>query len=99
MVPVTILTMLFFAANSVLARLALRSGEIDAGTFTAVRILAGALALAPLVGFRPMIENGSTRSALILFGYAIAFSYAYLSLPAGTGALILFATVQITMLS
>ncbi len=99
----TAVAMTFFAANSLLARFALREGEIDASSYTAVRILAGALVLALLVatrggGARAVSTNGSLRAALALFGYAILFSFAYLSLDAGTGALILFAAVQITML-
>jgi drug/metabolite transporter (DMT)-like permease len=98
----TAITMAFFAANSLLARLALRSGEIDAGAFTAVRIVAGAGALATVTSFRrkeagAARRHGSLRSALALFTYAIAFSFAYLSLNAGTGALVLFAAVQLTM--
>lgn len=92
----TALTMMFFAANSLLARFALRSGEIDAGSFTAVRIGAGAVALALLAGVRA--RGGSIRAACALFVYALAFSYAYLLLNASTGALVLFAAVQITML-
>lgn len=99
----TAITMIFFAANSLLARLALRGGEIDGGSYTAVRIIGGAAALAALIalrkgGVRTIATNGSLRAALALFAYAIAFSMAYLSLDAGTGALILFAAVQITML-
>src|SRR5258708_6584063 len=100
----TALTMIFFAANSLLARLALRGGEIDAGGFTAVRILAGAVMLAILIAIRhgslsAIRENSSLSAALALFAYAILFSFAYLSLNAGTGALVLFAAVQITMLA
>ena len=100
----TALTMVFFAANSVLARLALRAEEIDAGSFTAVRIISGALVLALLVSargtgaFGGIKQHGSWRASLALFTYAAAFSYAYLSLDAGAGALILFALVQTTMI-
>lgn len=95
--------MAFFAANSLLARLALRSGEIDGGSFTAVRIVAGAGALALLMSFRregvsAVRRNGSLWPAFALFSYAITFSFAYLSLSASTGALVLFAAVQMTML-
>jgi drug/metabolite transporter (DMT)-like permease len=95
--------MAFFAANSLLARFALRSGEIDAGSFAAVRIGAGAAALALLTSFRredgsATRQHGSLRAALALFSYAITFSYGYLLLNAGTGALVLFAVVQMTML-
>ena len=92
-----------FAGNSLLARLALRGGEVDGGSFTAVRIVSGALTLALLLtvrpgGLRAIATTGSARAAFALFAYAILFSLAYLSLSAGTGALILFAAVQITML-
>jgi drug/metabolite transporter (DMT)-like permease len=104
--------MVAFAANSVLCRLALGHASIDAATFTTVRIVAGALTLllvAQLVGAatpatgrregRPAIlRSGSWRAAAALFGYAIAFSLAYLTLSAGTGALILFGAVQLTMI-
>ena len=104
----TALTMTFFAANSLLARLALsgggiNGGEIDGGAFTAIRIFAGAVTLGFLVaargrGWTAITKNGSPLVALALFGYAIFFSYAYLTLSAATGALILFAAVQLTML-
>jgi drug/metabolite transporter (DMT)-like permease len=95
--------MAFFAANSLLARFALRAGEIDGGSFAAVRIAAGAIALALVTSFRregirAVRRHGSLRAALALFIYAITFSYAYLSLDAGAGALVLFAAVQMTML-
>ena len=100
----TAVTMIFFAANSILACLALREDEIDGGSFTAVRIFSGAVVLALLVssrgqGLAALKENGSWRAALALFGYAVAFSFAYVSLDAGVGALILFAAVQITMIA
>ncbi len=100
----TSVTMIFFAANSVLARLALREDEIDGGSFTAVRILSGAVVLALLVGtrgggFSALRRHGSWGAAFALFGYAAAFSFAYLSLDAGVGALILFGAVQITMIA
>jgi len=100
----TMVAMTFFAANSLLTRLALREGEIDAGSFTAVRIFAGTAMLALIVtgrqgGISAIRNNGSLRAALALYGYATTFSFAYLSLDAGTGALILFGAVQITMLA
>jgi len=93
-----------FAANSLLCRAALGAGAIDAWSFTAVRIGSGALALAVLA--RATRERnparsasaGSLSSALALWGYAAAFSLAYLRLPAGIGALVLFASVQATMI-
>lgn len=97
----TALTMTAFAANSVLNRLALDSGVIGPASFTAIRLLSGALilgALCPLVSPGAALRrSGSWQSALALFCYAAAFSFAYLSLSAATGALILFGGVQITM--
>ena len=94
----TVLALISFAANSVLCRLALRSGEIDAATFTTVRLLAGALVLALIVCLPARKVDGDLRSSLCLFAYAAAFSFAYLGLSAGTGALILFGSVQATMI-
>lgn len=92
--------MVAFAANSVLNRLALQTTPVDAATFTAVRLLSGALILG-LGGFvrnRSVFSAGSWPSALALFVYAAAFSFAYVVLGAGTGALLLFGVVQLTML-
>jgi drug/metabolite transporter (DMT)-like permease len=99
----TIAALVAFAANSVLCRLALGDRAIDAAGFTAVRILAGAVTLFVLAqrrgGARTIGKYGSWRAACALFGYAIAFSFAYLSLSAGTGALLLFGAVQLTMIA
>lgn len=92
------LALLAFAGNSVLARLALADGAIGAGLFTAVRIFAGAAVLIVLVGARTARGAGSWRGASSLLGYAGLFSVAYLNLSTGMGALILFASVQITMI-
>jgi drug/metabolite transporter (DMT)-like permease len=96
----TSLTMLAFAGNSLLCRLALKESGIDAVSFTSVRILSGALALWLLLrardGRQPLA--GNWFSALALFIYAAGFSFAYLSLPAATGALLLFGAVQTTMI-
>lgn len=92
------LALIAFAANSVLARLALIDGAIGPLGFTTLRILSGAVFLVLLVGLRRARIAGNWAGALALLGYALFFSLAYLSLPAGTGALILFAMVQITML-
>lgn len=92
--------MVAFAANSLLCRLALGPGEIDAASFTSVRVLAGALTLAVIsyVGRRPpSLSSANWRSALALFAYMICFSLAYISLGAAAGALILFGAVQLTM--
>jgi drug/metabolite transporter (DMT)-like permease len=90
-----------FAANSLLCRLALGARVIDAATFTSVRLVSGALLLAALVFWQQRARPWSgfdPWAVLGLFVYAIAFSFAYLQLSAGTGALILFGAVQITMI-
>ena len=91
------LVMAAFAANSVLARAALHAGHADAFTFTAVRLTAGAVVLGALVATRRRRLAGDLGSATALLVYAAAFSTAYLALPTGTGALVLFGSVQITM--
>jgi drug/metabolite transporter (DMT)-like permease len=95
-----LLAMMAFAANSLLCRLALKHALIDAGTFTAIRLVSGALALWLLVWCKDGVRlpKGSWRSALALFAYAAGFSYAYVALPAATGALVLFSSVQLTMI-
>ena len=95
-----VLTMIAFAGNSLLCRLALRNTPIDAASFTTIRIVSGALALWIIVRLRdgPAGTAGDFTSALVLFAYAIAFSFAYISLSAGTGALLLFGAVQATMI-
>jgi drug/metabolite transporter (DMT)-like permease len=97
----TTAAMIAFAANSVLCRLALAGGAIDAAGFTTLRLFSGAIALLLIsasVGTRPVPRGGNWISAFLLFLYAAAFSFAYLGLTAGTGALILFGSVQATML-
>jgi drug/metabolite transporter (DMT)-like permease len=100
----TTATMIAFAANSLLCRAALRDGEIDATSYTAIRLASGALVLVIVVQARrrgaaaTRQPAGSWPSALALSVYAIAFSYAYLQLAAGTGALLLFGAVQLTMI-
>lgn len=96
----TALALLAFAGNSLLCRLALRGGHIDAATFTSVRVISGALLLGllawsgPRPGARMRID---WRGAASLSTYMACFSFAYLSLDAGTGALLLFGAVQLTM--
>jgi drug/metabolite transporter (DMT)-like permease len=97
----TVAALIGFAANSLLCRAALRSGAIDAWSFTAVRLGSGALVLAALARVASPgapAHGGSAVSALALYAYAAAFSLAYLRLPTGVGALILFACVQATMI-
>ena len=104
-------TLVAFAANSLLTRMALGEGAIDAASFVFIRLAAGAVmllastsitqprksfGLSPSIG--ASIFKGAWTAALMLFIYAIAFSFAYLQLAAGTGALILFGTVQVTMI-
>lgn len=96
----TALAMLAFAANSILCRLALGAGAIDAASFGTIRVVSGAAVLALIVARRTGAHPaalGDWRSALMLFAYVALFSFAYLSLDAGTGALILFGAVQLTM--
>ncbi|HSV63158.1 MAG TPA: EamA family transporter, partial [Chthoniobacterales bacterium] len=96
----TALAMIAFAGNSLLCRQALKQTSIDAATFTLVRIFSGALCLWIIVLIRKgsFAKAGSWPSALALFGYAALFSFAYLRLTAGTGALLLFGAVQATMI-
>lgn len=99
----TSLVMAAFAANSVLARLALVATETGAASFTALRLVAGAAMLALVLRLRPPAgraegPRGDWVSAAALFAYAAAFSFAYLSLATGTGALLLFGAVQLTMI-
>jgi drug/metabolite transporter (DMT)-like permease len=97
----TALAMLAFAANSLLCRLALQQRSIDPASFASIRVIAGAITLAVIARYRaPRAVAGKAdwMSAAMLFGYVAFFSFAYVSLPAGTGALILFGSVQLTML-
>ncbi|RJG08063.1 DMT family transporter [Noviherbaspirillum cavernae] len=99
-VLLTSLAMLAFAGNSLLCRLALTDTGIDAASFTTIRIVSGALVLVPVARWR----NGAGApapdwpSAIALFAYAACFSFAYVSLSAGTGALLLFGAVQAAMI-
>src|SRR5438105_3469579 len=96
----TLLAMIAFAGNSLLCRLALKRTTIDAASFTFIRILSGAVALwiIVIISKGTWRKAGSWASALALFAYAAAFSFAYISLSAGTGALLLFGAVQATMI-
>lgn len=101
----TSLALVAFAANSVLCRLALGAQTIDAATFSTIRLASGALMLLFLTSIPPkkirtisLPSRNNFLSALLLFLYAITFSFAYISLSAGTGALILFGSVQATMI-
>ncbi|WP_417778941.1 DMT family transporter [Stutzerimonas xanthomarina] len=97
----TALAMFAFAGNSLLCRAALRDSQIDPASFTALRLFAGALVLWLLVCLRkrPSSSLASWRGAFALFTYAVSFSYAYLNLDAGAGALLLFGAVQLSMIA
>lgn len=101
----TAIAMLAFAANSLLCRLALAAGLIDAGSFTLIRLLSGAATLIVIMLLRGNWRSQipTTRFSLFagvaLFGYAALFSFAYVKLAAGTGALLLFGAVQLTLLA
>jgi drug/metabolite transporter (DMT)-like permease len=100
-IVLTSLAMLAFAGNSLLCRIALKQTGIDAASFTTIRLLSGALMLGLLVRLnrRPSAGGGNWPSALALFVYAAGFSFAYIRLSAATGALLLFAAVQATMIT
>jgi drug/metabolite transporter (DMT)-like permease len=97
----SVFALLAFAANSVLCRMALRAAHIDPASFMSVRLLCGAATLSLLIA----ISRGARRlggdwsSALALLAYAIAFTFAYVGLTAGTGALLLFGAVQVAMIA
>ena len=96
----TALAMLAFAGNSLLCRLALKNIGIDAASFTAIRLISGAIVLCLIVRIKngKTIDSGNWLSAFALFAYAACFSFAYLQLSAATGALLLFASVQASMI-
>jgi len=105
LVTLTTLGMIAFAGNSILCRAALAETDIDAGSFTSLRLISGALMLWLLLQLqrnktadKPAV-GGDWLSALMLFIYAAGFSFAYINLPAGSGALLLFGAVQISMIS
>ncbi|HEU4747579.1 MAG TPA: DMT family transporter [Gemmatimonadaceae bacterium] len=97
----TALALLAFAANSILSRIALHDGAIDAASFSTIRLIAGAVTLVLVSAASPRTAlpvKGSWISAAMLFLYAVPFSFAYTLLSVATGALILFGCVQITMM-
>lgn len=98
----TTLALVAFAANSLLCRLALAQPSIDAASFSLIRILSGAITLWLIVTLTrsrtAKSSGGNWISACYLFLYIVGFSFAYLNLSAGIGALILFGAVQATML-
>ncbi|UJX26936.1 DMT family transporter [Pseudoalteromonas sp. CF6-2] len=101
----TFLALSAFAANSLLCRMALHSGDIDPWSFTAIRLFSGAIMLLLLFSWQvkrvasdESVDKGNNISAVSLFIYAVCFSVAYVELDTGTGALILFSAVQLTMI-
>ena len=96
----TTLAMIAFAGNSLLCRAALKHTTIDAASFTTIRLISGAMMLWLVVriGRGTRTGTGNWPSALALFAYAAGFSFAYVGLPAATGALLLFGAVQATMI-
>lgn len=97
----TATAMIAFAANSVLCRLSLGTGLIDAASFTTVRLVSGTVCLLLLVSIREKNwrpKRPDWRSVLALYAYMVCFSFAYRSLSTGTGALLLFGFVQLTMI-
>ena len=99
-IALTSLAMFAFAGNSLLCRIALKHTSIDPASFTTIRLISGAVTLWLLARARRgvTIGRGNWLSALALFAYAAGFSFAYVSLPAATGALLLFGAVQATMI-
>ena len=106
-VLLTLLALIAFAGNSLLCRAALAHTQIDAASFTTIRLLSGAVVLWLLVVLRNRNRRGSVKvtglgnwlSALALFVYAVGFSFAYIQLNTGMGALILFGAVQTSMIA
>ena len=96
----TVLALLAFAGNSLLCRLALKTTAIDAASFTTIRMISATLVLSAILfaSRKPPLMKGDWPSATALFAYAAAFSLAYINLTAGTGALLLFGSVQMTMI-
>ena len=99
----TLLALISFAGNSIICRIALKEAAIEPALFTSIRLISGTIVLMLVVAMtrksKKTKSKGSWFSAAMLFMYAAAFSYAYVSLETGTGALILFGVVQITMIT
>ncbi len=98
----TVFALVAFAFNSILCRLALGAEAIDAASFTLIRLVSGAVTLVAISSFFGKKESNERRgnwfSAFFLFAYAVCFSFAYINLTTGTGALVLFGSVQATMI-
>lgn len=101
LILLTTLTMIAFAANSILTRLAVDGGYIDANSFALIRVLSGAIVLSIMIVMRggklPLFRRARAVGALSLAAYMVGFSIAYQTLDAGLGALIMFGVVQISM--
>jgi drug/metabolite transporter (DMT)-like permease len=101
-IALTLLALVAFASNSLLTRLALGSHQLDAATFTALRLASGAAMLAALVLARSRswtaLRGAGVAGPIALFVYAAPFSFAYLRIGAAVGALVLFGVVQLTMI-
>ena len=101
-VILTLLALTAFAANSIICRMALGGADIDPASFSTIRLASGAFALLVIVRLNrkesPIGHPGTWTSAAMLFLYAVSFSFAYVSLSVGTGALISFGAVQATMI-
>ncbi|MGC8658118.1 MAG: DMT family transporter [Desulfomonilaceae bacterium] len=97
----TLVSMIAFAGNSLLCRVALRLDQIDATSFSSIRIISGAIVLWLILRIRggEKTSGGSWLSALVMFSYMVSFSFAYISLPVATGALLLFGAAQATMIA
>lgn len=96
----TTIAMLAFAGNSLICRMALKETGIDAASFTTIRIVSGGVALLLIASMQGRVRNmaGDWWTAAALFVYAACFSFAYVNLSTGTGALLLFGAVQASML-
>ena len=93
----TLIAMIAFAGNSILGRIGLVEGGIGAGSFALIRLVSGAAILTLMLGPKKVSRSGDWPGAMALFVYAAFFSYAYIGIDAGVGALLLFAVVQIVM--
>ncbi|MDC5705538.1 DMT family transporter [Vibrio europaeus] len=102
-ISLLVVALIAFAANSFFCRLALANHAIDPGSFTWLRLVSGAVTLLLIqswrgqMSYRSFTDKHSWWSGISLFGYAVCFSYAYTQLSTGTGALILFGMVQLTL--
>ena len=98
----TTIALFAFAGNSVLCRLALGEHAIDAANFTIIRLFSGIFVLAIIIKTvgvkKTSVARGSWKASLMLFIYAVTFSFAYISMETGVGALVLFGSIQITII-